>query len=342
VLTISGWLSDVFGRKRYFMICILMFTVFSLLCGFAQSLPELILFRLAQGFFGGGLQPNQQSIVLDTFEPSKRGQAMAVVAIATIVAPVIGPTLGGYITDNFSWRWVFFLNVPIGMLGLFGVATLVEDPPWVKERRSHGVDYIGIGLITLGLGCLQVAMDRGEDADWLSSGFIRIMFLLSFLGIAGAIGWLLTTARPVLNIRVLANRNFALGVTMIGAMAFVLYSSAVVVPQFAQQVIGYTATDAGLILSPGGVVIIMLIPFVTRSMPYVPTRYLIAIGFAMLGLSLVYSSILVPDISFKHLAIIRAAQTAGLAFLFVPISTIAYSTVPRDMNGDAAALHDVP
>jgi len=339
VLTISGWLSDVFGRKRYFMICILMFTVFSLLCGFAQTLPQLIMFRLAQGFFGGGLQPNQQSIILDTFEPNRRGQAMAVVAIATIVAPVIGPTLGGYITDNFSWRWVFFLNVPIGIGGLFGVAALVEDPPWVKERRSQGVDYIGIALITLGLGSLQVAMDRGEDADWLSSGFIRVMLLLAFLGIAGAIGWLLTTAKPVLNIRVLANRNFALGVIMIGAMAFVLYSSAVIVPQFAQQVIGYTATDAGLILSPGGVVVIMLIPFVTRALPYVPTRYLIATGFAILGCSLIYSSILVPDVSFKHLASIRAAQTAGLAFLFVPISTIAYSTVPREMNGDAAALY---
>jgi DHA2 family multidrug resistance protein len=339
VLTISGWLSDVFGRKRYFMICILMFTVFSLLCGFSQSLPELILFRLAQGFFGGGLQPNQQSIILDTFEPNKRGQAMAVVAIATIIAPVIGPTLGGYVTDNFSWRWVFFLNVPIGIAGLFGVAALVEDPPWVKERRSQGVDYIGIGLITLGLGCLQVAMDRGEDADWLSSGFIRVMFLLAFLGIAGAIGWLLTTAKPVLNIRVLANRNFALGAIMIGAMGFVLYSSAVVVPQFAQQVVGYTATDAGLILSPGGVVIIMLIPFVVRALPYIPTRYIIATGFGVLGCSLIYSSILVPDVSFTHLALIRAAQTAGLAFLFVPISTIAYSTVPREMNGDAAALY---
>jgi DHA2 family multidrug resistance protein len=339
VLTISGWLSDVFGRKRYFMICIGMFTVCSLLCGLADSLPELILFRLAQGFFGGGLQPNQQSIILDTFEPNKRGSAMAVVAVATIVAPIIGPTLGGYITDNFSWRWVFFLNVPIGIMGLFGVAALVEDPPWVKERRSQGVDYIGIALITLGLGTLQVAMDRGEDSDWLTSGFIRVMFLLAFLGILGAIGWLLTAQRPVLNVRVMMNRNFALGVTMIAAMAFVLYSSAVVVPQFAQQVIGYTATDAGLILSPGGVVVILLIPIVVRLLPQVPTRYLIGTGFFIIACSLVYSSILVPDISFGRLATLRATQTAGLAFLFVPISTIAYSTVPRDMYGDAAALY---
>ncbi|MEJ0048236.1 MAG: DHA2 family efflux MFS transporter permease subunit [Rhodospirillales bacterium] len=339
VLTISGWLSDVFGRKRYFMICIGMFTVCSLLCGLSQSLPELIMFRLAQGFFGGGLQPNQQSIILDTFDASQRGKALSVVAIATIVAPILGPTLGGYITDSFSWRWIFFLNVPIGLLGVIGVAALVEDPPWVAERRSHGVDYIGIALITLGLGCLQVAMDRGQDEDWLGSGFIRVMLLLAFLGILGAIGWLLTTARPVVNIRVMANRNFALGVTMIGAMSFVLYSSAVVMPQFAQQVIGYTATQAGLILSPGGVVIILLIPIVTRVLPHVPTRNLIGFGFTLMGCALVFSSRLVPETTFGRLALMRMTQTAGLAFMFVPISVLAYSTVPRELNGDAAALY---
>jgi MFS transporter, DHA2 family, multidrug resistance protein len=339
VLTISGWLSDVFGRKRYFMICIGMFTVCSLLCGLSQSLPQLILFRLAQGFFGGGLQPNQQSIILDTFDASKRGQALSVVAIATVVAPILGPTLGGYITDNISWRWVFFINVPIGLAGLFGVAALVEDPPWVAERRSRGVDYIGIALITLGLGSLQVALDRGQDEDWLSSGFIRVMFLLAFLGITGAIGWLLTTSRPVVNIRVMQNRNFALGAMMIGCMSFVLYSSAVLMPQFAQQVIGYTATQAGLILSPGGFVIIMLIPIITRILPRVPTRSLITVGFTMLGCSLLYSSRLVPDIMFHQLALMRVAQTCGLAFLFVPISTIAFSTMPRELNGDAAAMY---
>jgi DHA2 family multidrug resistance protein len=339
VLTISGWLSDVFGRKRYFMICIGMFTVCSLLCGFAQNLPELIIFRLMQGFFGGGLQPNQQSIMLDTFEKSQRGQAMSVVAIATVVAPILGPTLGGYITDDFSWRWIFFLNVPIGLLGLLGVAALVEDPPWVARRRAKGIDYIGIGLITLGLGCLQVAMDRGQDDDWLGSPFIRVMLLFGFLGILGAVGWLLTTRNPVVNIRVMVNRNFALGVIMIGAMSGTLYSGAIIMPQFTQQVLGYTATQAGLILSPGGFVIILLIPFVTRVLPLIPTRYMITCGFVIMGCSLIYSSELVPQITFFHLAGMRMAQTAGLAFLFVPISTLAFSNVPRELNGDASAMY---
>ncbi len=339
VLTISGWLSDVLGRKRYFMICIGMFTVCSFLCGTSTSLPQLIIFRLAQGFFGGGLQPNQQSIILDTFDASQRGKALGVVAVATIVAPIIGPTLGGYITDNYSWRWIFFINVPIGIAGLFGVAALVEDPPWVRNKRSRGIDYIGIALITMGLGCLQVALDRGEDEDWLASPFIRVMFLLAFLGIVGAIGWLLTARKPVVNLHVMGDRNFALGTLCIAAMAFILYSSAVVIPQFAQQVVGYTATLAGLILSPGGVVIIVLIPIITRVLPLFPTKWLITTGFSVMGCALLYSSILTPDMTFLHLAKIRASQTLGLAFMFVPISVIAYSTLPRELNGDAAALY---
>ncbi len=339
VLTISGWLSDVFGRKRYFLICIGMFTVCSFLCGTSQSLPELIIFRLMQGFFGGGLQPNQQSIILDTFEPAQRGKALGVVAIATIVAPILGPTLGGYITDNFSWRWIFFINVPIGILGVFGVAALVEDPPWIKNKRSRGIDYIGISLITLGLGSLQVALDRGEDEDWLASPFIRVMLLLAFLGITGAVGWLLTAKKPVVNLHVMGDRNFALGVTFIAAMGFILYSSAVIIPQFAQQVIGYTATLAGLILSPGGVVIIVLIPLIGRILPLIPTKWLITVGFTIMGFALLYSSHLTPNPTFLNLALIRASQTLGLAFMFVPISVVAYSTLPRELNGDAAALY---
>ena len=217
--------------------------------------------------------------------------------------------------------------------------TLVEDPPWVKRRRSKGIDYIGISLITIGLGCLQVMMDRGEDDDWFGSPFIRIMGLLAVLGILGAIAWLLTAKKPVVNLHVMGDRNFCLGAIMIGSMAFILYSSAVLIPQFAQQVIGYTATLAGLILSPGGVVIILLIPIVTRVLPLIPTKYLITIGFTLMGCALIYSSHLVPNISFERLALMRAAQTMGLAFMFVPISTIAYSTLPRELNGDAAALY---
>jgi MFS transporter, DHA2 family, multidrug resistance protein len=338
VLTISGWLSDMLGRKRYFMICIAMFTVCSFLCGISNSLTQLIVFRLAQGFFGGGLQPNQQSIILDTFPPAKRGAAFGVAAIATVVAPVLGPTLGGYITDQASWRWIFFLNIPVGVLAVFLVSILVEDPPWEKNKRSRGIDYIGLSLITLGLGTLQIMMDRGEDDGWFESGFICLMALLAFLGILGAIGWLLTAKKPIVDLAVFKDRNFVGGCIMIAAMGAILYASAVIIPQFAQQTLMYTATWAGLVLSPGGVAVIILIPMVGRLMTVIQTRFVIALGFAIMGGALLFSSHLAPNIDFKTLVLMRTLQTAGLAFLFVPISTVVYLTLPRELNGDGAAL----
>ncbi len=338
VLTISGWLSDVFGRKRYFIICIAMFTVCSFLCGTASSLAQLIIYRLAQGFFGGGLQPNQQSIILDTFPPARRGAAFGVTAIATIVAPVLGPTLGGYITDQTSWRWIFFLNIPVGVLAVFLVSVLVEDPPWVRNRRSRGIDYIGLSLITLGLGSLQIMMDRGEDEGWFQSNFIWVMALIAFLGILGAIGWLLSARKPIVDLNVFKDHNFAAGCILIGAMGAILYASAVIIPQFAQQNLSYTATWAGLVLSPGGVMVILLIPIVGRLMTALQTRYIIATGFTIMGFALLYSSTITPNVDFRTLVLMRTSQSAGLAFLFVPISTVAYQTLPRRLNGDATAL----
>ena len=228
--------------------------------------------------------------------------------------------------------------MPVGIFAVFTNFILVEDPPWVKERRSQGLDYIGLSLITLGLGCLQVVMDRGEDDDWFGSSFIVTMAILALLGITGAIGWLLIAKKPIVNLDVFKDRNFAMGCAMIGAMGGILYASAVVIPQLAQQVLGYTATWAGLILSPGGVVVIILIPMVGRLMTIVQTRFIVAVGFFLMGCALFYSSHLAPNIDFRTLVMMRSFQTAGLAFLFVPISTITYLTLPRELSGDAAAL----
>lgn len=337
VLTISGWLGSVFGRKRYFLICIAMFTVCSLLCGMAESLPQLIVFRLLQGFFGGGLQPNQQAIVLDSFEPRKRGAAFAITAVATVVAPVLGPVIGGYITDHASWRWIFFINIPVGAFACLAVGALVDDPPWaVKQKRS--IDYIGLALITLGLGCLQVVMDRGEDAGWLGSPSIVQLVILAGLGVAGAVIWLLTAREPVVNLRVLKDRNFAVSCVLIVSMSMLLYGTAVLIPQFAQTTIGYTATWAGFLLAPGGVAVILLIPPAGRLMKVVQLRYVIAVGFGIMGLGLLYSNTLVPTIDFRTLAMMRCVQTAGLGFLFVPISVMSYYSLPKAFGADAAAL----
>ena len=341
VLPISGFLGRVIGRKRYFLICIAMFTVASFLCGTSTSLGELIIFRLMQGFFGGGLQPNQQSIILDTFPQAMRGKAFGVVAIAVIFAPVIGPTLGGWITDNYSWRWIFFINVPVGIFAFFAVTALVEDPPWVLRARVsvREFDYPGLGFIALGFGALQLMLDRGEDDDWFGSPLIVTCGILAVIGIGGAIWWLLIARKPIVNLRVFKDRNFAVGSVMIFGIGAILYSGAVLLPQLAQQRLGYTATLAGLVLSPGAAMILVLIPIVGRLLPYIQTRYIIGFGFFTLGCAYSYAHGITPDATFFTLALMRATQTLGLAFLFVPTSSITYATIPRSLNADASSLY---
>jgi len=338
VLPMSAFLARTIGRKRYFLICIIAFTVCSFACGISTNLYELILFRVLQGFFGGGLQPVQQSIILDTFPASQRGRAFAVTAVAIVVAPVFGPTLGGWITDNWSWRWVFLINVPIGMLTAFAVMRLVEDPPWEKIAKKINFDYVGIGLIALGLGSLQVMLDRGEDADWFASSFIRIFAVLAFIGLTTAVAWLLYTKKPVVDLRTLKDKNFTLGCLTIAAFASILYASAVLIPQLTQLHLGYTAMLSGLVLSPGALAIIFLIPIINAMMPYVQIRYVLTVGFFLLGWALFYSRGLVPNIDFKTLVLMRCAQSMAIGFLFVPASTLTYLTLPKHLQGDGAAL----
>ncbi len=338
VLPISGFFAKALGRKRYFVICIIAFTVCSFLCGISENLSELIVFRILQGFFGGGLQPNQQSIILDTFPPAQRGRAFSLTAIATVVAPVFGPTIGGWITDNFSWRWVFWINVPIGVLTTFAVMSFVEDPPWVKKLKGISIDYIGIGLIALTFAAFQIMLDRGEDLDWFQSDLIVTFAIVAAIAAAGAVGWLLYTARPVVDLRVLKDRNLALGCAAIAGFAVILYGSAVVIPQLAQEHLGYTALLAGLVLSPGAVAILLLIPLISFAMPYVQTRLILALGFLVLGCAMLYSQDIPPNVSFGHLVMVRAAQSLGIGFLFVPASVLAFLTVPRLLQSDATAL----
>jgi DHA2 family multidrug resistance protein len=340
VLTISGALSRRLGRKNYFLICITCFTAASFACGISTNFEEILLFRALQGFFGGGLQPTQQAIILDHFPPEKRQQAFSLTAIAIIIAPVVGPVVGGYLTDTYSWHWIFLINVPIGIGTFFGVLQFVEDSPMIEREKKTAprFDYIGVFFIALALGCLEVATDRGEDYDWLGSTFIRVMFLLSACGFLFGITYLLYARDPIVNLRVFKDRNFALGSLQIAMMGFVLYASAVLIPQFAQEQLGYTATWAGLVLAPGAVVLTMLIPVAGKILNVVQTKYVIAAGGLALSLSLIVSMNLVPDLDFFHLMLYRAGQTAALSLLFVPISTIAYATIPRELNGDATAL----
>ena len=345
VVPVAGWLGRLIGRKRYFLICIAMFTVCSFLCGIATSLPQLVVFRLLQGLFGGGLQPSQQSVMLDTFEPSQRGKAFSLVAIAVIFAPIIGPTLGGWITDNYSWRWVFLINVPVGIVAFISVLQLVEDPPWVQRDRAHlrghrlwraGADRAGTGLAADHAG-----PRRGHRLVRLAHDpAVRPAGRRSASSAGSA--WLLMVEKPVVNLRCLKDRNFGVGVVMVSGIGAILYSSNVLIPVMAQQWFGYTALLAGLLLSPGAAVMILFIPIVARLvLPNIQTRYVIAFGFFVLGCSAAFAYRLTPQMDFWTLAMFRAFQTVGLAFLFVPNSTLSYSSLPRSLNADAAALYSM-
>ena len=339
-LTVSNSLSQHIGRKRYFIISIAGFTATSLACGLSTNFGELLLFRALQGLFGGGLQPMQQEIVLDTFPPSKRQQALSITAVATIIAPVVGPLLGGYLTFDASWHWIFLINIPVGLLAIFGVVRLVQDPPDMAKnvRKAPRFDWIGTILIALALGCMELGCDRGEDYDWLASNFVRIMLVLSVVGYVGGTFYLLYARNPAVDLRVFKDRNFALSWFSMAIMGFVLYASSIIMPLFAQDVLGYNPVLAGWVLAPGAVVLCVLIPIVGQVLNIVPVKWVILAGGIALGASCYYSMDLVPDLDFFHVTLYRAAQTAALALLFVPLSASAYSTISPELRGSAASL----
>ena len=344
VLPISGWLSEYFGRKRFFMACIMGFTLSSLLCGTAPSLALLVVFRALQGFTGGGLQPVSQAILADSFPPEKRGMAFAFYGLAVVFAPAIGPTLGGWITDHASWRWVFLINIPVGALLLFLVSIMVHDAPGAeavrKQRHSQGitVDYLGFGLLALGLGCLQVVLDKGERDDWLSSHFI---LALSFASAAGLVLFVLRELKakePLVDFRLLKSRNFAVANLLMFILGFVLLASTQLIPEFVQTSLGYTATDAGLVLSPGGLALVFFMPVMGKLASKVDSRWLIMFGLALSGSALLYMTHFDLQVDYTTIALARLVQALGLAFLFIPINVAAYVGIPREKTNMATAL----
>ncbi len=343
ILPISAWASTMIGRKRFYMTCVAMFGASSLLCGLAPTLPMLIFFRVLQGAGGGGLAPSEQAILADTFPAAKRGMAFAVYGIAVVMAPAIGPTLGGWITDNFDWRWIFFINVPISVLSLFLTSRLVEDPPYMEKARKAGaglkVDFIGLGLIAVGLGSLQVVLDKGQEDDWFSSHFIVAFAILTVAGLVGTVIWEYFHENPVLDIRLLIrNRTYALACVMMLILGLALFGTTVLLPQLVQTLMGYTAQMAGEALSPGGLFILFLMPFVARLMGIVDPRKLIAFGFLSVSVALFHMTSLSLGMDFRTVVILRMLQVGGLAFLFVPINTMSYLGIPREKNNNVSSM----
>src|SRR5437588_772051 len=254
VLPLSGWLSSIIGRKHFYMGCVALFTVSSFLCGLAPNLPALIIFRILQGAGGGGLQPSEQAILADTFPPAKRGMAFAVYGIAVVMAPAIGPTLGGWITDNFTWRWIFFINIPVGILSLLLTSRLIQDPPYFKRRKlsETRVDYIGLGFVALGLGTLQIVLDKGQRDDWFESHFILTLAIISLASILFVIWWEWRQKDPIIDLHLFRERTFAAANFLMFMLGFALLGSTLLLPLFMQTLLGYTAQQAGMALSPGG------------------------------------------------------------------------------------------
>jgi DHA2 family multidrug resistance protein len=341
VLPISGWFAGVFGRKRYFMVCLAIFTVSSLLCGTAPSLGAIILFRVLQGAGGGGLQPMAQAILADTFPPRQRGLAFALFGITTIIAPTIGPTLGGWITDNYSWRWIFFINLPVGLLALFLIARLLEDPPWMKRVSGAGVriDYIGVGLLVVGVGALQVMLDKGQEDDWFGSRFILTLAIVAAVGLVSLVIWEWFHKAPIVEVRLFKNLNFLGANFMMFILGILMFASLVMMPLFLQTLMGYTAESAGLVLSGGGLVLLLLMPVVGTLSSRVQARYLIAFGWLALSVAMYYSTqTLDLEISFRSASLLRVVQVFGLGFLFVPISLASYIGMPAEKSNSVAGL----
>jgi DHA2 family multidrug resistance protein len=340
VLPLSGWLSSIFGRKRFYMGCVALFTISSALCGFAPNLPMLIIFRIMQGAGGGGLQPSEQAILADTFAPAKRGMAFAVYGAAVVVAPAIGPTLGGWITDNFSWRWIFFVNIPVGILSLVLTSRLIQDPPEFLRRKlsETRIDYLGLGLIAVGLGALQIVLDKGQRDDWFESQFIVVLTVISVGALLLAVFWEWRHKDPIVDLHLFRNRTFATANFLMFMLGFALLGSTLLIPLFAQTLLGYTAEQAGLALSPGGFTILCLLPLVAFLLSRYDARWLMATGLTTLSLALFHMTRFDLTVDFRTLVIARCFQGAGLAFLFVPINTAAYSNLPPGKNNAASGL----
>lgn len=339
VMPISGWLSNTFGRKRFFMVCIAGFTLASLLCGLAPNLAALITLRAIQGAAGGGLQPSGQAILADSFPPEKRGMASAIYGISAVVAPTVGPTLGGWITDNYNWRWIFLINVPVGIALIFLVMALIHEQPVARDKKARSqVDWLGFGFVGLSLGCLQVVMDRGQEDDWFGSPFITALILVSAAAFALLIWWELRHPEPMVDLRLMARGDFGITFVLMLMLGFMLLGSTYLLPAYAQGLMGYRAVDAGMILTPGGIATIFLMPFVGRMIGKVDVRLLVGIGLVLGGASLLWMTSFYLEISFQRLALARIVQAASLAFLFVPINAIAFRGIPPNKTNNASAL----
>jgi len=341
ILPVGAWASSVIGRRNFFLLCIVVFTIASFLCGIAPSLPILLISRVIQGVGGGGLQPMAQAIMADSFEEKKRGQAFALYGLVAVLAPSIGPTLGGWITDNYSWRWIFYINIPVGVLAFFLVTRLVDDPPWIKADRSNlkRLDYVGLAFLTLAMGGMQIFLDKGEEKDWFASNFIRTFAWMFVAGMIGLIWWEWRAKSPIMNIRLFRYKNFAICCILMILVGGVLNAATVLQPQFLQQLLGYTATSAGQALTWGGVTLLFVMPLAGVATGRFAARNLAAVGFAIFAVAYYYASThLSLNISFGFASWLRVIQMIPIPFCFIAITNAAYVGLPKEVSNQVSGI----
>ncbi len=342
ILPISGWLSNRFGRKRFYMSCVVMFTACSMLCGLAQTLPLLIVARVLQGLGGGGLATSEQAILADTFPVYKRGQAFALYGMAVVVAPAIGPTFGGWITDNFNWHWIFFINVPVGLVSLYLTNRMVEDPPFLKARKEAArhlkVDFLGLGLVAVGVGLLEFTLDKGQEKDWFGDPMIRTTSVLAVCLLIFFAVWEWQHPDPIVDLKLLRNRNFGTAVFLQLVLGMVLFGSTVLIPQYLQVLLGYTAERAGMVLSPAAFLMMLMMFVAGRTVGKMDPRLMVCVAYLITAMGIFNLTHLDLNASFAHVTEWRMLQVIALPFVFIPISTLNYVGVPASKSNQISSL----
>jgi DHA2 family multidrug resistance protein len=340
VLPMTGWLANYFGRKRLLLGAVTGFTGASLLCGLAPSLSALIVFRIIQGATGGALQPLSQAVMLEAFPPADRGKAMAFWGLGIVVAPMLGPVIGGWLTDNLSWHWVFYINIPVGLASILMTRMFIFDPPYIR-KPSGGVDVWGIGFLALGIGSLQVVLDQGQQKDWFSSSRITVLTIISVVTLTAFVIYELRTPNPIVRLRVLKNRTFASGVMMMTILGFVLYGSLVLLPIFLQTLLGYPALQAGIAMAPRGLGSFLAMPLVGIIIARLDPRKLLALGIIGSSLTLMDLGQLNLNAGYWDIFWPQLLQGAALALLFVPLTTAAMDPIPKEEMGNATSIFNL-
>jgi len=340
ILPMTGWLASMVGRKRLLITAVIGFTTASALCGISTSLMELILFRIIQGATGGVLQPLSQAVMLEAFPPEGRGKAMAFWGVGIVVAPMLGPVLGGWLTDNYSWRWVFYINIPVGILSIIMVSLFIFDPPYIR-RRPGGIDYWGIGLLIVGIGALQIVLDKGQQEDWFGSNFIRWFTAAAVIGLVGLVIRELVTRHPVVDLRVLKERTYGTGVFMMTMLGFVLYGSLVLLPLMLQTLLGYPALQAGIAMAPRGLGSFVMMPIVGVIIARFDPRKLLAVGIIGAAITLFQLGNLNLNAGYWDVFWPQLWQGVALSLLFVPLTTVTMDPIPNERMGNATSLFNL-